>query len=68
MCACRLLDFRDVLFSREGCADILRKHPQKIRVKKAKRIREGLIYDGEFFSPLAAFLPGLLPKESEMAR
>ena len=35
---------------------------------QVKKIKEGVIYDGEFFSPLAAYLPGMLPKESEVAR
>ena len=33
---CRLLDYRHVLFSREGCADILRQHPQKVKIQKVK--------------------------------
>ena len=31
-------------------------------------MKEGVVYEGEFFSPLAAYLPGLLPKQSEVAR
>ena len=31
-------------------------------------MREGVVYEGQFFSPLAAYLPGLLPRESEIAR
>ena len=31
-------------------------------------MKEGVVYEGEFFSPLAAYLPGLLPKQSEIAR
>ena len=36
-----------------------------LQVKSGK---EAEIYNGEFHSPLAAFLPGLLPKQSEVAR
>ena len=35
---------------------------------QVKRVKEGEVFEGEFFSPLAAYLPGMLPKESEVAR
>ena len=35
---------------------------------QVKSIKEGVIYDGKFRSPLAAYLPGMLPRESEEAR
>ena len=35
---------------------------------QVKHLKEGAVYEGEFFSPLAAYLPGLLPKQAEVAR
>jgi hypothetical protein len=68
MMVSRLMDHRSVLFSREGCAEILQRHPQKVSVQKVGKMKKGVVYEGEFFSPLAAYLPGLLPKQSEVAR
>ena len=43
MMVSRLMDHRSVLFSREGCAEILQRHPQKVSVQKASQKRSSVL-------------------------
>lgn len=63
----KLFAFRKILSNRESCLKLIDKnHP--ITITKEVDNGDHLLWEGEFISPFVDHLPGLLPKESELAK
>lgn len=57
-----------MVLDRGHCSILLSKHLHPVTVKKVRSFPQGVVYEGRFNSPLTTLAPGVLPKESEVAR
>lgn len=60
----RLFEFRKVMSKRETCYNLVPKD-YPIKIVKEENKSDCHVLEGEFFSPFAGHLPGLVPKEAE---
>ncbi|XP_013788028.1 protein ABHD18-like [Limulus polyphemus] len=63
----RIFEFRKIISNRETCQHLVsRDYP--VYIDKVEEYPQYKVLDGHFLSPLVHHLPGVVPKESQIAR
>lgn len=60
---CRLFEFKKIMSNREACRQLVASD-YPVEITKDERTSDYRILEGKFKSPLAQYLPGIVPTES----